>query len=397
MRRSLLITLFLLTAHAVGAVARGQATSAAPGAPHPDPDITTARVSGEVVSINLAGKQLTVKTAAGSAVVVTLDERTAYLQVPPGEVTLEKAVALPSDSLRVGDRVIARGRVAPDRMSVPARQVIVMTKADLAVKGEREREDWRRRGVAGRIIEVRPAEKAIVAVVRSGAEERRVTFAISEKVVLRRLAPGAVKFSDAVPSTFEALKVGDHIRALGEKSPDGMQYMPEEIISGSFRMVGGPLKAINPGAGELTLDNLEDGRPVAVTLTHDSMVRRVPPDLVAVIARRQAQAEAAAAGGARSAQGGAPPPAGGEANVDIQERIERLPPLPLSELKVGEIVIVSSTNGPDPARVTGIIVAAGLDSLLRPAKAERRTLRSTSAGAALGLPSGVLDGGAGGP
>lgn len=390
-----LVVLFLLMAYPCGAVAHGQTAGAASGAPEADPDITAARVSGEVVAIDLAGKQMTLKTVAGSVVVVALDDRTAYLHVPPGEVTLDKAASIPPGSIGVGDRVIARGRVAQDKKSVPARQVIVMTRADLALKVERERAEWRRRGIAGRIAEVRPAEREVVAVVRSGAGEQRIVLGVSEKVVLRRLAPGAVKFSDAGPSSFEELKVGDHIRALGERSPDGSRYTPEEIISGSFRMVGGPLKAIDAAAGALTVDNLEDGRPVTVTVTKDSMLRRVPPDLVALIAQRKAQDDAAA-GGARPRQGVQPAP-GGRANADIQELIERLPQLPISELKVGETIVVSSTASPDPARVTGIIVAAGLDSLLKPAKAARGTLKSTSAGTSLGLPSGVLDGGTGSP
>jgi hypothetical protein len=391
----LLTVLFLLLSHAFGGVASGRQADAASGMPQADPDITAARVSGEVVTVDPAGKQLTVKTTAGSVVVVALDDRTAYLHVPPGEVTLEKAVSIPPGSIGVGDRVVARGKVAQDKKSVPARQVIVMTRADLALKVEREREEWRRRGIAGRVVEVRPTEKEVVAVLRSGAGEQKITLGVTEKVVLRRLAPGAVKFSDARPSSFDQLKVGDHIRALGEKSPDGSRYTPEEIISGSFRMVGGPLRAVDAASGELTIDNLEDGRPVTVTVTKDSMLRRVSPDIVALIARRKAQDEAAA-GGARPPRDGARPPEG-QTNADIQELIERLPQLSFSDLKVGETVVVSSTAGPDPARVTGIIVAAGLEPLLKPAKAARGTLKSTSSGTSLGLPSGVLDGGAGGP
>jgi hypothetical protein len=391
MGKSLVVILFLLLAHTHSFVARGQASDAATGVTQTDPDITASRVSGEVVTIDPAGKQMTVKTAAGSVVVVSLDDRTAYLRVPPGEVTLEKAVAIPQDSIGMGDRVVARGKVAQDKKSVPARQVIVMTKADLALKDEREREEWRRRGISGRIIEVRPTEREVVAVLRSGANEQRVIIGVSEKVALRRFAPGTVKFSDARPGSFEELKVGDNIRALGERSPDGSRYTAEEIISGSFRMVGGPLKAVDAAAGELTIDDLEDARPVTVTVTKDSMLRRVPADLVALIAQRKAQDEARAG----QPQGGPRTPEG-QANADIQELIERLPQLPLSELKVGETIVVSSTAGPDPSRVTGIIVAAGLDSLLKPMKA-RSTLKSTSAGASLGLPSGVLDSGAGAP
>jgi len=391
-----LVALFLLLAHAYVGVAHGQAADAASGVPQADPDITAARVSGEVVTIDPAGKQMTLKTVAGSVVVVALDDRTEYLHIPPGEVTLEKAVSIPPGSIGVGDRVIARGKVAQDKKSVPARQVIVMTRADLMLKGEREREEWRRRGIAGRITEIRLAQREVVAVLRSGAGEQQIVLGVSERVALRRFAAGTVKYSDARPSSFEELKVGDHIRALGERSPDGLRYTPEEIISGSFRMVGGPVKAVDAAAGELTIDNLEDGRSVTVSVTKDSMLRRVPLDLVALITQRKAQDDAATAGRTRPLLGVQPAPAG-QANADIQELIERLPQMPLSELRVGETIVVSSTSGPDPAQVTGIIVAAGLESLLKPAKAARGTLKSTSAGTSLGLPSGVLDGGTGAP
>jgi len=76
---------------------------------------------------------------------------------------------------------------------------------------------------------------------------------------------------------------------------------------------------------------------------------------------------------------------------DIQTVLERLPAVSLTELKPGEMILVSSTVGADPSRVTAIIVAAGVEALLTlPAQ-------STVAGASLGLPSGVLDFGMGIP
>jgi ABC-type molybdate transport system ATPase subunit len=71
--------------------------------------------------------------------------------------------------------------------------------------------------------------------------------------------------------------------------------------------------------------------------------------------------------------------------------LERLPALPLADLKAGDQVAVSSTKGPDPARVTAVVLLAGIEPLLqsRPGTA--------SGGETLGLAAGALDIGLGVP
>jgi hypothetical protein len=44
---------------------------------------------------------------------------------------------------------------------------------------------------------------------------------VSDKVELRRYAPDSIKFGDAKMSTFSEVQVGDLLRALGERAPDG--------------------------------------------------------------------------------------------------------------------------------------------------------------------------------
>ncbi len=54
----------------------------------------------------------------------------------------------------------------------------------------------------------------------------------------------------------------------------------------------------------------------------------------------------------------------GRGGVDFQEIVERLPPLTVAELKPGDTIIVSSTTGDEPSRVTAIALVAGVDALL---------------------------------
>ena len=44
--------------------------------------------------------------------------------------------------------------------------------------------------------------------------------------------------------------------------------------------------------------------------------------------------------------------------------IERMPPLKLEDLKPGDAVIVSSTEGADPSQVTAITLVAGVEPIL---------------------------------
>ena len=73
-------------------VAHAQTTPATPGAQQSaDSGITPNGAIGEVKVIDAAGKQMIIKTDAGSLVTVVLNDATAYMRVAPGESTLTQA------------------------------------------------------------------------------------------------------------------------------------------------------------------------------------------------------------------------------------------------------------------------------------------------------------------
>jgi hypothetical protein len=88
----------------------------------------------------------------------------------------------------------------------------------------------------------------------------------------------------------------------------------------------------------------------------------------------------------------------GGGGPDLQDMLERMPAATVAELKPGEMVIVSSTAGADPSRVTAIALVTGVDALLQ-AGATGRGQRGAGGGqgTSLGLPSGALDIGIGLP
>lgn len=358
-----------------------------------DAGITPTHVIGELKEIDSTAKQITLKTDANSLVSVSVADSTGYSRIPPGEKTLDKAARITFADLGVGDRVLAVGKVADDHKSATAKTLVVMSKGDLAKKQAAERLEWRRRGIMGVISAVKPDRKEVTLSITTPIGTQVVVIPIPDNLDMRRYAPDSTKFSDAKPSVFEDLKVGDQVRALGDRSADGTHFTAEKVVSGSFRVVAGVVTAIDAATGEVKINDLLTKKPLTVVLKTDSVIRKFP-DMAAITAARSA-AQAASAGGAKpaapgagapvagGAKAGAPAPATGSqpksgaggpatgpggpppgANIpSVQEVLDTLPRITAAELKAGDTIIVSSTNGADPSRLTAITLISGADTL----------------------------------
>ncbi|HEX7295789.1 MAG TPA: hypothetical protein VF251_08565 [Pyrinomonadaceae bacterium] len=339
-----------------------------------DPSIAAKHAIGEVKTIDASQKILSIKTDAGNTVFVTITDRTIYKRLAPGEQDLTKAVDITVADIGEGDRVLARGTVAADRKSVPAQMIIVMTKGDLAKKQEAERLEWRRRGILGVITSLKPEAKEITISNRTMAGTQSVVIPVDDKTEMRRYAPDSIKFADAKPSTFGELKVGDQLRALGDKSQDGLKFTPVKVVTGAFRTVGGTVKEVNAATGEIKITDLEKKHPLTIVVKTDSVLRKFPPasELGAMMGR--GSGGPGGPGGPGGAPGGQAPaggqgrPAGGPGGPgrgpNINDMLERLPTITIADLKVGDTIIVSSTQGVDPSRLTAISLVSGADTLL---------------------------------
>ncbi len=275
-----------------------------------DPNIAAKHAIGEVKTIDAAGKQLTIKTDAGSVVTVSVSDKTTYKKLAPGEKTLTNASDTTFAELAEGDRIMARGTVSDDRKTVPAMMIIVMTKGDLAKKQEAERLEWRRRGILGVITALKPDTKEITINNRTMAGVQSVVIPVSDKTELRRYAPDSIKFGDAKESTFSALKVGDQLRALGDRTEDPLRFNPQKVVTGSFRTVGGVVTAIDQATGEVKINELEKKTPLTIIVKQDSVLRRFPSDLSAMMGGFRGAGGPGGSGGA--APGGGQPAQGGQ-------------------------------------------------------------------------------------
>jgi co-chaperonin GroES (HSP10) len=336
-----------------------------------DPSISPNRALGEVKIIDAASKQLIIKTDAGSLVTVILSDATSYMRVAPGETSLANATKITFADVAEGDRVMAMGKVSDDHKQVPARTLVVMTKADIAKKQEAERAEWKKRGVLGIITALKPETKEITISTRTNAGQQPMIIPVSDKVELRRYAPDSIKFADAKAAHFDELKVGDQLRALGDKDTAGTAFTAEKVVTGSFKTVAGVITAIDIATGEVKINDLQTKLPLTIVVKQDAVLRKFPSASEMGGGMMMARPGGgggggqAPAGGQGSGQGGGQGGGGGRGGgPNMQDMLERLPTIALADVKVGDTIIVSSTKGADPTRLTAISLISGADTLL---------------------------------
>jgi hypothetical protein len=357
---------------------------------------------GAVTAIDVAQRRLTAKSDAGASVWIAVEEKARLLRAKPGARDLSDATPVAFEALSVGDRILVRGTFAEDRSSMVARQIVVMTQEDISSRHEAERADWARRGILGVVTAVDPASGEVTLQMRRfGGAATIVLPTANRAIVFRRYAPDSVKFSDALPSRLSEVQVGDQLRALGERSADGSRFMAEQIVFGTFRTVAGEVETADAAKGLLTIHDEETGKSLAVTVGPDARIRRLPPEFAARFAQRAGNPPGG--GGAEGAHPGYGRPEGrrtpGEGTGQESERarawrpggggqdiLDRLPVATLADLKPGERVLVSSTKGADPSKLTAIALVTGLDAL-RPAASAARMGRGTD----VGIPADLMD------
>ena len=355
-------------------------------AAHPQLD----QVLGSVTSVDPANKTFKVKDdKTGTEFTVSTETTRRFLKVPPGEKDLKKAQPIDASQITPGDRLLARGHKDPAAPKLDALIVIVMTAGELQQKHEAELADWQKRGSRGVLAAVDPSANQITMTERTPEGPKTVTVIANSSTQFTRYTPNSVKYTDAKPSSISELKPGDQLRVLGNASEDGAKITAERIISGAFQTIPATIVSISPDGKQIQATNIQTKQPVSVTLTDDSTVRQMPPMMATMLARRMnAGARAGAPGGTQAGpapgtpqqaggQGMQPreagngnaagpprwPAAGGIAGGDISQMLERLPKVPLSDLKPGEQVVISGGVGDDKTRLTAINIIAGVEPL----------------------------------
>lgn len=337
---------------------------------------------GEVISV--AENKIVLQTKDG-AIEVVLSGATGYKRVPADNPSLKAALASSFAEIKVGDKLLVTGQVAADRKSVPAKSIFLISKSDIAQKQNKDQEEWKTRGISGRVTAVNAQTKELTVSSRGIAGGEKTTVVkLKDKASFRRYAPDSVQFSEAKDSTFAEIKQGDMIRALGDKGTDDATFTAERIVTGAFKTVGGTIKSIDAAKNEIVVTDIQTKKDVTVAVGKNSTLKQFPAEM----AQRMAQFQAMQAGGIQpGGQGGARPPranqqdggspnqgtpapggmraGGGMRGGTIDDMLERFPNVTIADLKVGEMIAVSSTRTNNADRITAIKLLSGVEPFLK--------------------------------
>jgi hypothetical protein len=341
-------------------------------------------IVGAVDGFNAESAEIRLKPDAGEIVSVKVTSGTQVLRVAPGEKDLKKAEPIKITDVASGDHVLVNLMPA----AFEARRIVVMSSVDIAKRNEADSLDWNKRGVAG--IVAAKSGNEITLRKRSMQGEVKLTVAVSDNTQYRRYAPDSVKFADARKSGMAEISVGDQLRARGQKSEDGLKVTAEEVVFGTFITKAGPITAVNVEAKEITVKDLATGKPLAIKLTGDSQVKKLP-DFAAMMPSGAAPGgNVAVAGATRAAKG---PP-------DLTQMLERIPPSKFEDLKAGEMIVVSSTKGASNDQITAIMLVGNAGMLIQMASrqsgGEGRPAGAAGMGAGPSMMGGGMAGGLGG-
>ena|SRR5215207_1607128 len=404
---------------AQGVFVQASAQTAQTGAPRQ-------RLIGEVTAVDASSNGLTVKTDAGETVSVTADEKTSVRRLPAGETSLDKATSATFADVRVGDRVLAVGVGTSGGV---ARQLILTTRA-AAAQG---RDDGRR--LLGRVVSVDASKKSIVVQTRGreGAAET-VNVEVSDGARVLHYAPDSSRVADAQPATFADIRVGDQLRATGERAAEGATFRAKEIVAGSFTRVAGQIVSVDAARNELTLKNEQTGQTFRVHVGTRTTLRRVTPEFIQTMNERAERREARRAEGGGQSREGNGDTRGGRREGEGREGVAReggrgegggregrggrargeggrrgggggfgggggqmfdsLPAVTLAELKKGDGVMVTATPGADASSVTAVSIVSGDAEFMR--RMQQRGGEGRQRGMSPGLPGDVIGGGTGG-
>ncbi|HWD99996.1 MAG TPA: hypothetical protein VG345_13195 [Bryobacteraceae bacterium] len=349
-------------------------------------------VIGSVENVDTAAHTITVKTDKGDEK-IKFDDRTQFMQLPPGETDVKKATPIKPNEVGQGDHMLARVR-ASDPTGLPAQRCFVNKKADIAQRNQRTLEEWQTQSVSGVVESVDPAAKVVTIKMRAtgpAAQPHDVKIDASGKVTFERFSPETGKYE---PGDFSAIAQGNVVRVLGEKNAEVTEVKAEAIQSGAFRTIPAVVKSVNGDVVSAT--DPQTKKTITIALKPYTTMKRLDDATAMTLARRlnptfqqgggRGRGQAGPPGGAPAngagspgmmagmqgaggAQGGGRGGSGGGRGMrtDPTKLLDQQPTITATDLKPNEPVIITGINGSDPSQITAISLIAGVDPILRAA------------------------------
>lgn len=368
-------------------------------------------VLGAVTAVDPAARTITVlEDKTNTTYSVQLADAKSFLKVEPGAKDLTNAQRITPEDLQVGDRVDARGKKA-DPTTLVARGLVLMSARDLQKAHQEQAAAWQK-ATAGTVSELDPATGKITVSARTPDGPKPVVVETLKTTEFTRYSPDSPK--TPVPSQLTSIQVGDQLRVIGDKSDDSSSIKAQRIYTGAFRTLSATVTSIAPDGKSLVIKDLTTKKPIQLSLNDDSTVRKLPPNMAIMLARRfnpgyrppdgaagsaagppnGAGGSGGGAGGGQSGnwqrggvgngQGGgqgAGPGGGGAGggmrSGDISQMLERVPKIAITDLKPGDALVVSGVAlGADNSKLLATSLIAGVEPILQSAPQRQSSMAS---------------------
>jgi len=350
----------------------------------------------------VSGNTVTLATDAGVMVTVTVPAGAQILQLAVGSTDLKTGQPSQFSEIAVGDRVLATGKGGQSETNFNAMRIVLIKSTAIAQMQAAQQADWKARGTGGIVSSVDTVKGTIA--LESGS--KKLTIITSSTTKFRRFEDGSVKYEDSKPGTLAQVRPKDQLQVLGNKSTDGLTIQAEEIMSGSFLNLSGLLTSIDQATGTVTFKDLATRKIMTVKVTSNCDMRNIPLMTATMLANRSngggmgggrggrgggrggggaasgatgGDAGLAAAGldstlGTAGTDAGANGAAGQEDNAgamrrsagaDLSQMMPRLPSIKLTDLKIGDaVMVVASEPSPGVSTVDAITLLSGVEPIL---------------------------------
>jgi hypothetical protein len=402
-KQAVIVTFLSSAMAAVGAMSatpsQAQTSDAAPAA--------IAKRIGAIKTIN--GNTIMLAPEGAAEIAVTVEPNARILRLVPGEKDLKSATPLSLQDLQVGDNVRVRGHASEDGKSIRALEVVVITHSAVAAVSDQIRQDWQKRGIVGPVSATDPAAGTVTI----AAGNKAVVIRTSRSTVIRRYAPDSAKPEDAKLSTLQEVRVGDQLRARGNRSADGGELAAEEVFTGNFPYVAGLIKSVDASAGTVSVQDVLTKKTVQLKINADSQLHKIPAEMAQRFAMRikatlppgapgaaansssgssssaaangsggngHAASSGASSGGAAQAGGTPGGVAGGTRSggaFDFQRLLDQTPALALADLHKEDAVVILATEGTPSGGSTVIKLVSGVEPILQAAPSASQIMMLT--------------------
>jgi hypothetical protein len=321
----------------------------------------TDQIQGAITSVNAQNKQITVTTDKNEIITVTASDRTSIVRMPAGVTDPKQGVKIELPTVTSGDKIIAFGKLSDDKKSLDGLRLYILTKNDIAAIHKQEDEEWVKRGTSGEVTAVDAVNKKFT--IKAGSKD--LTIELSDKTDLERYSPDSFKSTDAKPSSIGEIQLKDQVRVLGNKNDAGDTVAAERIFFGTFRRYSATIDSVDAAANELRVKDLETKKMLVIKVDPESQVKKLTPETADMLARIYNPAAAGDGGRGRGGAGNAGGRGrGGRGGANIAQVFDRAPAVNISALKKSDAIVVLTTAGSTPGRVTAVMVVAGVEPLL---------------------------------